>query len=69
MTKTNGKICNEYTKLPICSPDFIYLDAPDQFNIKGNQNGININHVDMPTSKFRFDKNRVLSHSWNYRTA
>ena len=47
MTKTNGKICNEYTKLPICSPDFIYLDAPDQFNIKGNQNGININHVDM----------------------
>lgn len=47
MSSMNGKICNEYIKLPICNPDFIYLDAPDQFNIKGNQNGININHIDM----------------------
>ena len=47
MSYYNGIISNEYKKLPICSPDFIYLDAPDQFNVKGDCNGININHIDM----------------------
>ena len=43
----NGRISTEYTKLPICNPDFIYLDGPDQFNIKGSINGINLKHNDM----------------------
>ena len=30
----NGRIATEYLNLPKCSPDFIYLDAPDQFKIK-----------------------------------
>ena len=47
MTTFNGKICTEYKKLPLCNPDFIYLDGPDQFNVEGNINGININHKDM----------------------
>ncbi len=47
MTLFNGRISTEYKKLPVCSPDFIYLDGPDQFKIKGNVNGINLNHNDM----------------------
>ena len=47
MTLFKGVISTEYKKLPICSPDFIYLDGPDQFKIKGNVNGINLNHNDM----------------------
>ena len=43
----NGRISTEYTKLPICNPDFIYLDGPDKFNIKGSINGINLKHNDM----------------------
>ena len=43
----NNRISTEYSKLPICNPDFIYLDGPDQFNVKGNINGINLKHNDM----------------------
>ena len=43
----NGKICTEYLNLPLCNPDFIYLDGPDQFNIKGKINGISTSHPDM----------------------
>ncbi len=47
----NGKICTSFKSLPKINPDFIYLDGPDQFNIKGNKNGINLNHNDlMPMS-------------------
>lgn len=47
MTTFNGRICTEYKKLPLCNPDFIYLDGPDQFNVSGNVNGINTYHKDM----------------------
>ncbi len=47
MIKYNGNIASEYTKLPLCNPDFVYVDGPDQFNILGNINGINIGHKDM----------------------
>ena len=47
MTTFNGRICTEYKKLPLCNPDFIYLDGPDQFNVKGNVNGINTGHKDL----------------------
>tara|TARA_Y100000389_G_scaffold169439_1_gene175723 strand:- start:31557 stop:32363 length:807 start_codon:yes stop_codon:yes gene_type:complete len=51
MTKFEGRICTEYKELPLCNPDFIFLDAPDQFNIKGKINGITISHDDyMPMS-------------------
>tara|TARA_B100000949_G_C14240967_1_gene433530 strand:- start:38 stop:853 length:816 start_codon:yes stop_codon:yes gene_type:complete len=48
MTKCNGRIATEYKKLPLCNPDFIYLDGPDQFNVKGDINGISTRHKDMP---------------------
>ena len=47
MTTYNGKFATEYKSLPLCSPDFIYLDGPDQFNIKGKANGITTGHKDM----------------------
>lgn len=47
MREFQGRIATEYLKLPKCNPDFIYLDAPDQFNIIGNVNGINTSHKDM----------------------
>ncbi len=47
MTLFNGKICTQYKKLPLCNPDFIYLDGPDQFNVKKNVNGITLKHNDM----------------------
>ena len=47
MTNYRGIISTEYKKLPTCNPDFIYLDGPDQFKIKGNCNGITIKHIDM----------------------
>ena len=51
MTLFNDKISTCYQKLPLCNPDFIYLDGPDQFNIKGNINGVSTRHLDfMPMS-------------------
>jgi hypothetical protein len=47
MTLFNNKICTEYKKLPLCNPDFIYLDGPDQFNVKKDINGISTRHKDM----------------------
>ncbi len=47
MTTFNGRIATQYKDLPICNPDFIYLDGPEQFGIKGKVNGINLAHSDM----------------------
>ena len=47
MTTFEGRICNQYKKLPLCNPDFIYLDGPDQFEIKKNVNNITIKHRDL----------------------
>jgi hypothetical protein len=46
MTKFNDRIASEYLSMPMCNPDFIYLDGPDQFNIKGRINNLNIGHKD-----------------------
>ena len=46
MDDFNGRICTSFKNLPTINPDFIYLDGPDQFNVKGNINGINIGHKD-----------------------
>ena len=47
MSLVNNKIVTLYNKLPICNPDFIYLDGPNQYKVKSNINGINIGHPDM----------------------
>jgi hypothetical protein len=47
MTLFDNKIATQYKKLPLCNPDFIYLDGPDQFNIKKDINGISTRHKDM----------------------
>lgn len=47
MTEFNGRIATEFEKLPSCNPDFVYLDGPDQFKVKGNINGISTRHKDM----------------------
>ena len=47
MTTFNNRICTTYKKLPLCNPDFIYLDGPDQFNVKKDIKGISTRHKDM----------------------
>jgi len=47
MTTFNNRICTQYKKLPLCNPDFIYLDGPGQFVVKKNINGISTKHKDM----------------------
>jgi hypothetical protein len=47
MTLFENKIATQYKELPLCNPNFIYLDGPGQFNIKKNVNGINTRHKDM----------------------
>jgi hypothetical protein len=50
-TTFNGKICTMYSSLPNICPDFIYLDAPDQFGSLGNVRGISTRHIErMPMS-------------------
>ena len=46
MSLFNGKISNNYKKLPMVNPDFIYLDGPDQFKVKGKINNITTAHKD-----------------------
>lgn len=52
MSEYSGKICTRYKKIPFVNPDFIYLDAPDQFNhIEGEIAGLSTAHNDfMPMS-------------------
>ena len=47
MTLFQNKIATQYKKLPMCNPDFIYIDGPDQFNVKKEINGICTSHKDM----------------------
>ena len=47
MTKINNNIAVEYKKLPRVNPDFIYIDGPSQWGVKGQINNINTAHSDM----------------------
>ncbi len=47
MTTFKNKICTEFKNLPLCNPDFVYLDGPGLFSVKGNINGISTRHKDM----------------------
>lgn len=40
MTTFNDRICTMYSKLPNVCPDLIYLDGPEQFNVKGDVRGL-----------------------------
>lgn len=51
MTEYKKRIATEYKKLPICNPDFIYLDGPDQKNVIKGKSAFTTNHIDlMPMS-------------------
>ena len=39
-------MCTFYEDLPNISPDFIYLDGPDQFSAKGSVRGLSTRHPD-----------------------
>ncbi len=48
MIKFSDKyFATEYFKLPLVNPDFIYLDGPDQFEIKGTINNFSTRHTDL----------------------
>ena len=47
MSEHNKRIVTEYKKLPLCNPDFIYMDGPDTFKIKGNINGFSTRHKNL----------------------
>ncbi len=47
MTNFNNRISTEFEKLPLCNPDFIYLDGPGQFSVKGDVNKFSTRHKDM----------------------
>ena len=45
--KINNQYCNIYKKIPLCNPDFIYLDGPNLFKIKNTVNNFTNKHHDM----------------------
>ena len=47
MSEFGSRICTEYTNLPTCNPDFIYLDGPDQFNIINKINNFSSANKDL----------------------
>ncbi|WP_348657779.1 hypothetical protein [uncultured Thalassospira sp.] len=44
--ETFGRLTTRYDKLPLVNPDFIYLDGPDQFEVKGEIRGLTTAHPD-----------------------
>ena len=47
MTMFNHNYAHEYKFLPRVNPDFIYLDAPSPFNVKGKKNNFTVATKDM----------------------
>ncbi len=47
MHNINGYICTKYNKVPLCNPDFIYLDGPSQFDVKRSSNNFTTAHKDL----------------------
>ena len=43
----NDRICTYYESIPLISPDFIYIDGPDQFNVRSDVSGWSTRHKDM----------------------
>jgi hypothetical protein len=46
MSEFQSRICTLYNRLPNISPDFIYLDGPDIYNVQGDVRGISTRHPD-----------------------
>ena len=46
MATFGDRVCTLYKKLPNICPDLIYLDAPNQFSVLGEINGITTAHPD-----------------------
>lgn len=46
MTTFSGRACTMYGFIPNICPDFIYLDAPDQFSVGGDIRGISTRTAD-----------------------
>ena len=42
-----GFLATEYNKLPLCNPDFIYIDGPDHFKVRNKKSGITVANKDM----------------------
>tara|TARA_B110000003_G_scaffold265455_1_gene291328 strand:- start:5551 stop:6339 length:789 start_codon:yes stop_codon:yes gene_type:complete len=47
MTQYSDKYATEYKKIPLCNPDFIYLDGPGHLSAKNSINGFTTNHPNM----------------------
>jgi len=47
MTSYVGNYSTQYKKMPLCNPDFIYLDGPDQFKVKKKNINFTTAHKDM----------------------
>tara|TARA_B100001057_G_scaffold497321_1_gene601125 strand:- start:98 stop:889 length:792 start_codon:yes stop_codon:yes gene_type:complete len=47
ISKYNRRICSHFVKHPRINPDFIYVDGPDQFKIRGNINNLTISDYEM----------------------
>lgn len=51
MVEWNGRYATQYQRLPLINPDFIYIDAPEQFQTSGELCGWSTRHKDlMPMS-------------------
>lgn len=46
VTEFNGRICHKYESLPNICPDFVYVDGPSPFSVKGEMSGIDFRHSD-----------------------
>lgn len=46
MGNFSGRICTYYNPLPNISPDFVYVDGPDQFSALGDVRGVSTRHRD-----------------------
>lgn len=46
MGEYQNRICHYYDELPNICPDFIYLDAPSQWDVQGDVRGVSTRHKD-----------------------
>ena len=46
MDKINSRFCTQYQKLPLVSPDFIYLDGPNLFTVINKMNNFSTDFKD-----------------------
>ena len=46
MSKIDGRICHLFKDLPNVIPDFIYVDGPATYDVKGKMNGVSFSNVE-----------------------